>query len=30
VFPCFLNVGVIKSTTDRYFHFLPSNWVKSG
>ncbi len=26
----FLNVGVIKSMSDRYFHFLPSNWVKTG
>ena len=27
VFPCFLNVSVIMS--DRYFHFLPSNFVKT-
>jgi hypothetical protein len=24
MFPCFLNVGVIKSMSDYYFHFLPS------
>jgi hypothetical protein len=30
VFPCFLNVGIIKSKSDCYFHFLPSNWVKTG
>jgi hypothetical protein len=30
VFPCFLNVGIIKSMSDCYFHFLPSNWVKTG
>jgi len=29
VFPCFLNVGVIKSMSDRYLHFLPPNWVKN-
>ena len=28
VFPCFLNVGVIKSMNDCYFHVLPSNLVK--
>jgi hypothetical protein len=28
VFPCFLDVGVIKSMNDCYFHFLPSDWVK--
>ena len=30
VFPCFLNVGIIKSMSDCYFHFLASNWVKTG
>jgi hypothetical protein len=30
VFPCFLNVGIIKPMSDCYFHFLPSNWVKTG
>ena len=30
VFSCFLNVGVIKSMSDCYSHFLPSNWVKTG
>ena len=29
VSPCFLNVGVIKSMSDCYSHFLPSNWVKT-
>ena len=30
VFPSFLNVGIIKSMSDCYFHFLASNWVKTG
>jgi hypothetical protein len=30
VFPCFLDVGIIKSMSDCSFHFLLSNWVKPG
>jgi len=30
VFPSFLKVGIIKSMSDCYFHFLASNWVKTG
>ena len=29
VFPCFLNVRIIKSMSDCYFHFLPLNWVNT-
>ena len=30
VSPGFLDVGIIKSMSDCYFHFLASNWVKTG
>jgi hypothetical protein len=30
VLPCFLDGGVIKSMNGCYFHFRPSNWVKTG
>jgi hypothetical protein len=30
VFPCFLNVGIIKSMSDCYFHLLPSFLLRAG
>ena len=30
VFPCFIDVGIIKSMSDCSFHFLLSRWVKTG